>query len=56
MQYATECLGAVNSVLNLHHLLLYMDQKIEYCSYHYFLTSLNIRKRYVLPNTIGEVM
>ena len=30
MQYATQCLGVVNNVLNLHRLLLYMDRKIEY--------------------------
>ena len=29
MQYATQCLGVVNNVLNLHNLLLYMDRKIE---------------------------
>ena len=41
MQYATQCLGVVNNVLNLNNLLLHMDRKIEkFCSHHYFLTSI----------------
>ena len=52
-----QCLGVVNIVLNLQSLLLYMDRKIYYLQLpiifgHRYLKE----KRYVLPNTTGEVM
>ena len=42
MQYATQCLGVVNNVLNICNSLLYVDRKMEkFCSHHYFLTSIS---------------